>query len=165
MKTATTTVKTTIEVRHTQQRRIRCVARQDLPEYGIAKGERFILQRVKGTTYEVKKITVVDSEILPDGTSINTVVNNTGEQYITTLHLDGSHECTCHAWTGHRYDCYHHEILAYNERQEANRLHEARLYWREVTKRNKAWQREQKDRDLARLAEVKAAARRELVAA
>jgi|SRR5579859_56519 len=120
--TQTATIKTTIEITNSHQARIRCIARVDMPEYGIKAGQRFHLIRQRGTTYAIKAIKVISREITANGDVISKIVNRDNQMYTTTLRTSGEHGCSCPDTT-HR--CYHIEILAATEADHATKIHSA----------------------------------------
>jgi hypothetical protein len=61
------TIKNTVKIEHCQARRIKCVARTDMPEIGVKAGEKFHLVRVSGSTYMVKRIEVLSRIVGIDG--------------------------------------------------------------------------------------------------
>lgn len=115
---------TTVTVTHTKQARFRCVARVDMPQFGIVAGQAFFLVKVRGDQYEIKAIFVEECEIAASGDATYTHRNMAGEQHVTTLRIDGNHRCDCAAKRG---TCYHITLLRRLELAEAKALHDRRI--------------------------------------
>lgn len=115
----------TVNVTHTQQSIIRCVARQDMPQFNIKAGERFVLQRVSKGVYRVRTIAIGEREELESGSVRYQIRNREGVAYTTTLHRNKVHTCTCLAHTS----CYHIDICrrTENARRAERRKNAARI--------------------------------------
>lgn len=112
-----------IKIEHCESRRIRCIARQDIPEIGILAGEKFHLVRVSGSSYMVKKITVLSRVVNMDGSVTSEVLSSSGEVYTTTLRRNHEHSCSCPATK----ECIHIDCLRHLENARAQKRRAAAL--------------------------------------
>jgi len=128
MTTLTSTTIKTVTVEHTQARRIRCTARIDMPEYGLVAGQRFHLVRVSGTTYEIKKIEIIERRELTNGSVWCLVRNGENKEYGVTLnHFRHNHTCSCDAYVKGHLHCYHVEYVRSIENARAAEEKAARV--------------------------------------
>lgn len=102
-----TSTKQTVDTAHIDSKHIKCVARQDIPEHNIAKGETFLLKKVGPNTYEIKKLVIISRKELASGSISCTVKNGDDREYTVILNRSRQHTCTCDAYTKGHQGCYH----------------------------------------------------------
>jgi hypothetical protein len=111
-------IKKTMDIGFCSSARIKCVAREDMPRYGLVKGQRFHLVRVRETTYKVKAIKVLSRSVNGVGDVTSRVENYDGQKYTTTLRRNKLHSCSCPA----KGECYHIDILRYVENRRVAKM-------------------------------------------
>src|SRR6478735_5399220 len=102
-------IKKTITLEFCTSMRIKCVAKADMPEYGIVAGQRFHLVRLHSNSqkYVVKAITVTGRKNYKNGDIRFEIVNNDGTPYVAYVRSAGDHSCNCKATKR----CYHVTLL------------------------------------------------------
>src|SRR5579871_3103240 len=112
-------IKKTITLEFTNAKRIKCTAKQDMPEYGIVAGQRFHLVHMYGNEYAVKALTVTGRNNYKSGDVRFEVETNEGKGYAPTLRKNGDHSCSCAAKRG---SCWHVEVVKFIENARLARL-------------------------------------------
>jgi len=111
-------IKKTVVLEFCSAKRIKCTAKQDMPEYGLVAGRRFHLVHLRGNEYAIKFITVKARNNYKNGDIRFEVETNEGKAYVAYVRRDGQHQCTCKSSTR----CYHLTILIDIENAQLARL-------------------------------------------